>query len=204
MVSYKIARLSCAPVPLAGQDANIAQMAELVDALGSGPSGGNTVEVRVLFWAPFIIFRRSARPAYPAVKPARVCRQPEHSSGSSLKYRKYSSGTSAARLGSACNIKKAFHTVCKICTDGHKRRSQTCNSRRSHASPSVTIFQARPLRKGIRITESAAGQSVGVRQGIASCKILQLFIRLNPLSYNALLHVNQYWMAEHHSHARRK
>ncbi len=27
-------------------------MAELVDALGSGPSGGNTVEVRVLFWAP--------------------------------------------------------------------------------------------------------------------------------------------------------
>ena len=29
-----------------------AQMAELVDALGSGPSGGNTVEVRVLFWAP--------------------------------------------------------------------------------------------------------------------------------------------------------
>ena len=35
-----------------GQDAPIAQMAELVDALGSGPSGGNTVEVRVLFWAP--------------------------------------------------------------------------------------------------------------------------------------------------------
>ena len=30
-----------------------AQMAELVDALGSGPSGGNTVEVRVLFWAPY-------------------------------------------------------------------------------------------------------------------------------------------------------
>ncbi|VXC10299.1 hypothetical protein BURKHO8Y_190053 [Burkholderia sp. 8Y] len=27
-------------------------MAELVDALGSGPSGGNTVEVRVLSWAP--------------------------------------------------------------------------------------------------------------------------------------------------------
>ena len=26
-------------------------MAELVDALGSGPSGGNTVQVRVLFWA---------------------------------------------------------------------------------------------------------------------------------------------------------
>ena len=31
-----------------------AQVAELVDALGSGPSGGNTVEVRVLFWAPAI------------------------------------------------------------------------------------------------------------------------------------------------------
>ena len=27
-------------------------MAELVDAHGSGPCGGNTVEVRVLFWAP--------------------------------------------------------------------------------------------------------------------------------------------------------
>ena len=26
-------------------------MAKLVDALGSGPSGGNTMEVRVLFWA---------------------------------------------------------------------------------------------------------------------------------------------------------
>src|SRR5207248_10552105 len=31
---------------------SIAQMAELVDALGSGASGGSTVEVRVLFWAP--------------------------------------------------------------------------------------------------------------------------------------------------------
>ena len=29
-----------------------AQVAELVDALGSGPSGGNIVEVRVLSWAP--------------------------------------------------------------------------------------------------------------------------------------------------------
>ena len=27
-------------------------MAELVDALGSGPSASNGVEVRVLFWAP--------------------------------------------------------------------------------------------------------------------------------------------------------
>lgn len=32
-------------------------MAELVDALGSGPSGGNTVEVRVLFWAPGYILQ---------------------------------------------------------------------------------------------------------------------------------------------------
>ena len=31
-----------------------AQVAELVDALGSGPSGGNTVEVRVLSWAPSV------------------------------------------------------------------------------------------------------------------------------------------------------
>ncbi len=30
---------------------------ELVDALGSGPSGGNTVEVRVFSWAPY--FRQS-------------------------------------------------------------------------------------------------------------------------------------------------
>jgi hypothetical protein len=29
-----------------------AQVAELVAALGSGPSGGNIVEVRVLSWAP--------------------------------------------------------------------------------------------------------------------------------------------------------
>ncbi len=35
-----------------------AQMAELVDALGSGPSGGNTVEVRVLFWAPRFFISR--------------------------------------------------------------------------------------------------------------------------------------------------
>src|SRR5688572_21425276 len=34
-------------------------MAKLVDALGSGPSGGNTVEVRVLFWAPGFIRRKS-------------------------------------------------------------------------------------------------------------------------------------------------
>ena len=31
-----------------------AQMAELVDALASGASGSNIVEVRVLFWAPII------------------------------------------------------------------------------------------------------------------------------------------------------
>jgi hypothetical protein len=35
-------------------------MAELVDALGSGPSGGNTVEVRVLFWAPGYILQDPA------------------------------------------------------------------------------------------------------------------------------------------------
>ncbi len=40
---------------------SIAQMAELVDALGSGPSGGNTVEVRVLFWAPDIMDRHALR-----------------------------------------------------------------------------------------------------------------------------------------------
>jgi hypothetical protein len=31
---------------------HLAQVAELVDAPGSGPGGGNTVEVRVLSWAP--------------------------------------------------------------------------------------------------------------------------------------------------------
>lgn len=31
-----------------------AQMAELVDALHSGCSGSNPVEVQVLFWAPFV------------------------------------------------------------------------------------------------------------------------------------------------------
>ena len=59
-----------------------AQVAELVDALGSGPSGGNTVEVRVLSWAPrfkfeevrktpsilvitgFFVFSRSGLPGY--------------------------------------------------------------------------------------------------------------------------------------------
>ena len=40
----------------------LAQMAELVDALGSGPSGGNTVEVRVLFWAPHLSPDRSRLP----------------------------------------------------------------------------------------------------------------------------------------------
>jgi hypothetical protein len=96
MVSYRIARLSCAPVPLAGQDAKIAQMAELVDALGSGPSGGNTVEVRVLFWAPPIIFCQSSRPAYPS-KTCSGLSATETLKPIILKYRKYSSGTSAAR-----------------------------------------------------------------------------------------------------------
>ena len=34
-----------------------AQVAELVDALGSGPSGSNPVEVRVFSWAPLIVFK---------------------------------------------------------------------------------------------------------------------------------------------------
>jgi hypothetical protein len=33
-------------------ETHLAQVAELVDAPGSGPGGGNTVEVRVLSWAP--------------------------------------------------------------------------------------------------------------------------------------------------------
>ena len=45
-------------------------MAELVDALGSGPSGGNTVEVRVLFWAPFIISRQIAASSILIIKSA--------------------------------------------------------------------------------------------------------------------------------------
>ena len=35
-----------------GSERHLAQVAELVDAPGSGPGGGNTVEVRVLSWAP--------------------------------------------------------------------------------------------------------------------------------------------------------
>ena len=31
---------------------NLAQVAKLVDALASGASGGNSVEVQVLSWAP--------------------------------------------------------------------------------------------------------------------------------------------------------
>ena len=38
-------------------------MAELVDAPGSGPGGGNTEGVRVPFWAPFICFCSSLKPA---------------------------------------------------------------------------------------------------------------------------------------------
>ena len=36
-----------------------AQMAELVDALASGASIRKDVEVRVLFWAPFVLFNKS-------------------------------------------------------------------------------------------------------------------------------------------------
>ncbi len=38
-----------------------AQVAELVDALASGASGGNSVEVRVLFWAPIVNEGRLSR-----------------------------------------------------------------------------------------------------------------------------------------------
>jgi hypothetical protein len=47
----------------------LAQVAELVDALGSGPSGGNTVEVRVLSWAPRSLFSRNALMADRSQKP---------------------------------------------------------------------------------------------------------------------------------------
>ncbi len=39
-------------VPLATRANENAQVAELVDALASGASGGNPVEVQVLSWAP--------------------------------------------------------------------------------------------------------------------------------------------------------
>ena len=38
-----------------------AQVAKLVDALGSGPSGGNTVGVRVPSWAPGFIINQSIK-----------------------------------------------------------------------------------------------------------------------------------------------
>src|SRR5690606_15936532 len=42
------------------QSSQCAQVAELVDALGSGPSDGNIVEVRVFSWAP--LFRKNRAP----------------------------------------------------------------------------------------------------------------------------------------------
>ncbi len=47
-ISFSAARHSAA----ASSKRHLAQVAELVDAPGSGPGGGNTVEVRVLSWAP--------------------------------------------------------------------------------------------------------------------------------------------------------
>ena len=59
------------PVParIAGLLYPLAQVAELVDALGSGPSGGNTVEVRVLSWAPRSLFRDTLIQAHRTQKP---------------------------------------------------------------------------------------------------------------------------------------
>jgi hypothetical protein len=39
-------------------------VAELVDAPGSGPGGGNTVEVRVLSWAPRFMKKAGLMPAF--------------------------------------------------------------------------------------------------------------------------------------------
>ena len=41
----------------------------MVDALASGASGGNFVEVRVLFWAPFLSYKPSYTPKV-LLKPA--------------------------------------------------------------------------------------------------------------------------------------
>jgi hypothetical protein len=43
--------------------------------------------------------------------------------------------------------------------------------------------------------------SVAAAQIMDSCKILQLAVKPNPLSYNAILPFNQYKMTEQHSHA---
>ena len=52
----KILKNDCPPLEIFSErdilSLNVAEMAELVDALGSGPSPRKRVEVRVFFWAP--------------------------------------------------------------------------------------------------------------------------------------------------------
>ncbi len=62
-----------------------AQMAELVDALASGASARKGVEVRVLFWAPFLRFTPSETVRKHPQKPAKagfllgsLCPEPVH------------------------------------------------------------------------------------------------------------------------------
>ena len=49
------------PVPRKLAEAPRAQMAELVDAPASGAGARKGVEVRVLFWAPFVLFRSATK-----------------------------------------------------------------------------------------------------------------------------------------------
>ena len=80
-ISFSAARHTAA----ASSKRHLAQVAELVDAPGSGPGGGNTVEVRVLSWAPrfrkagsmpafSISGREAAKPAALNVSPVPACR----------------------------------------------------------------------------------------------------------------------------------
>ena len=59
-ISFSAARHNAA----ASSKRHLAQVAELVDAPGSGPGGGNTVEVRVLSWAPRFMKKAGFMPAF--------------------------------------------------------------------------------------------------------------------------------------------
>jgi hypothetical protein len=160
-------------------------MAELVDALGSGPSGGNTVEVRVLFWAPFIISRQSAASSILIIKSAQF----------------FGSGNALGNQSNTPDYSRQ-HEHDEVGTDQRCQAAfRKANGKRTEWAtfdPIVVIQAGNPQHRShakqkneytnLRIRHD---YSLAAEQIIDSCKILQLSVKLNPLSYNAILHVKQ-------------
>lgn len=136
-----------------------AQMAELVDAPSSGGGGGNPVEVRVLFWAPFVLLLFS-QIIY------KTCRNPRDSAFGS-------SWNVPPDLGRSRHFSGLFAGLCKARIEKARTfLSQKPACARSSRSKSHTRWRIRGAFTSKSPLLAASSGGIDIERAVPICNLL--------------------------------